>query len=57
MGNCVSGPIVTQKKTKTLIGKVFMYYKIWEEIVVDLRISGAKSFFLVFRVHQDTESE
>ena len=57
MGNCVSGPIVTQEKTKTLIGKVFMYYKIWEEIVVDPRISGAKSFFLVFRVHQDTESE
>ena len=51
-------PIFTNENIEGSMGKHYPYYKGWEKNIVEIiHIYGAKSIFLLFYDHQDTESE
>ena len=53
----VTGPIFTHKYQRLYGTTVSILYKMGENIVAILHIYGARSIFLLYCDHQDTESE
>ena len=50
--------ILNNKNTKGYIGKLYTYSTIWEQnILANIHIYVARTIFLIFCDHQDTESE
>ena len=54
----VAGPILTHKNIKGTMGKEYLCSTRWgKNIVINLHNYGARSIFLLFCDHTDTESE